>query len=214
MASTENIRCAQYGHWPQCVRRGRGAAGAGRLSCHPPAGPPPPHRLPASCSVYVRVRPLNDQERERGQAWRVENNSVFQVDPGGGARSSDTTYTLDAIFDGTQSTQQVYECAAQGLIEQVINGFNSTVFAYGQTSSGKTHTMKGSGEQAGIIPLAVREIFGRINQTQDREFLVRVSYMEVGAELGLGWGGMGWAVAAAAPPFVFLSSLPAVASCP
>lgn len=63
---------------------------------------------------------------------------------------------------------------------QVVNGFNSTVFAYGQTSSGKTHTMKGTAADPGIIPLAVREVFALINACQDREFLLRVSYMEVG----------------------------------
>lgn len=63
---------------------------------------------------------------------------------------------------------------------QVINGFNSTVFAYGQTSSGKTYTMRGTPDDAGLIPLAVNEIFGLIESCQDREFLLRVSYMEVG----------------------------------
>lgn len=90
----------------------------------------------------MRVRPLNDAERERGAAWRVEGNSLHSVDPATGARAGDASYTLDAVFDGSRSTRQVYETAAQGLIEQVISGFNSTVFAYGQTSSGKTHTMK------------------------------------------------------------------------
>lgn len=65
------------------------------------------------------------------------------------------------------------------LSQQVIGGFNGTVFAYGQTSSGKTHTMRGTPEEPGIIPLAVAEIFRQINSMQDREFLLRVSYMEV-----------------------------------
>ena len=52
------------------------------------------------------------------------------------------------------------------------------MFAYGQTSSGKTHTMRGTDGEPGIIPLAVREIFDRITSMQDREFLLRVSYME------------------------------------
>ena len=62
---------------------------------------------------------------------------------------------------------------------QVVGGFNGTVFAYGQTSSGKTHTMRGSADEPGIIPLAVAEIFDKIHSMQDREFLLRVSYMEV-----------------------------------
>ena len=144
---------------------------------------PPPT---AACSVYVRVRPLNEAERERGAAWRVEANGMAQVDPATEARLSDTAYKLDAIFDGGQPTSDVYEQTTQGLIRQVVNGFNSTVFAYGQTSSGKTHTMKGTPGEPGIIPLAVREVFQLIAACQDREFLLRVSYMEVGAGLGGG----------------------------
>lgn len=60
----------------------------------------------------------------------------------------------------------------------MVGGFNGTVFAYGQTSSGKTHTMRGTEQEPGIIPLAVTEIFSQIEQLQDREFLLRVSYME------------------------------------
>ena len=53
------------------------------------------------------------------------------------------------------------------------------MFAYGQTSSGKTHTMRGTPQEPGITLLAVRDIFNHIATTQDREFLLRVSYMEV-----------------------------------
>ena len=74
---------------------------------------------------------------------------------------------------------QVYSATTQPLIQKVVGGFNSTVFAYGQTSSGKTHTMRGTEQEPGIIPLAVREIFDHIGSMQDREFLLRVSYMEV-----------------------------------
>lgn len=84
--------------------------------------------------MYVRVRPLNDAERERGAAWRVEGNGILQVDPAGGEPRSDTPYKLDAVFDGSQPTAAVYEATTQGLIHQVVNGFNSTVFAYGQAS--------------------------------------------------------------------------------
>jgi centromeric protein E len=140
--------------------------------------------------VHVRVRPLNDLERDKGKAWRVEANSVFQVDPGTDQKLSDNVYKLDTVFDGSQSTGEVYEKTTQHLIQQVVEGFNSTVFAYGQTSSGKTHTMRGMAGEPGIIPLAVSEIFSLIGQTQEREFLIRVSYMEV--RCWGGWVGGGW----------------------
>jgi hypothetical protein len=55
-----------------------------------------------------------------------------------------------------------------------------TIFAYGQTSSGKTHTMKGDGKsEFGIIPFAIADIFAHIENTTSREFLLRCSYMEI-----------------------------------
>ena len=60
-----------------------------------------------------------------------------------------------------------------------MSGFNVTVFAYGQTSSGKTHTMRGYEGCMGLIPLSIREIFKRIEEDSGSEYAVSVSYMEV-----------------------------------
>ncbi|KAJ2716396.1 hypothetical protein H4R19_000676 [Coemansia spiralis] len=60
-----------------------------------------------------------------------------------------------------------------------MGGFNGTIFAYGQTSSGKTHTMHGSGSEPGIIKLAVKEMFDIISNDPSREYLVRVSFLEI-----------------------------------
>ncbi len=129
--------------------------------------------------MHVRVRPLNELEAEKGATWKDENNKIFQVNPVSGEPVNESPYVLDNIFGKGWSTQQVYEQTTQALIQKVVGGFNSTVFAYGQTSSGKTHTMRGTEDEPGIIPLAVSEIFDHISRTQEREFLLRVSYMEV-----------------------------------
>ncbi|KAJ9530112.1 hypothetical protein QJQ45_023377, partial [Haematococcus lacustris] len=125
--------------------------------------------------VAVRIRPLNKQELDAGHsfAWNVQGNTLNAND------SRDAKYTLDHIFGPEWTTRQIYEVATKGLLDKVISGFNSTVFAYGQTSSGKTFTMRGSDQEQGLIPLAVREIFELLNGCQDREFLLRVSYMEL-----------------------------------
>jgi centromeric protein E len=60
-----------------------------------------------------------------------------------------------------------------------MEGVNGTVFAYGVTSSGKTHTMHGDQESPGIIPLAIKDVFSIIQDTPGREFLLRVSYLEI-----------------------------------
>ena len=69
----------------------------------------------------------------------------------------------------TQGKVQI-ELADRLVFWQVVGGFNGTVFAYGQTSSGKTYTMRGTPEEPGIIPLAVAEIFRQIDSMQDRNF--------------------------------------------
>ncbi len=132
-------------------------------------------------SVSVRVRPLNKQEQNEGFTWKIEGNSMFQVDAVTKEqdRARDTKYTLDNVFSPEATTSDIYRTTTQHLIHKLVSGFNSTVFAYGQTSSGKTYTMRGTKGEPGIISLAVREVFALIESTVDREFLLRVSYMEV-----------------------------------
>lgn len=60
------------------------------------------------------------------------------------------------------------------IVDAAVNGFNGTVFAYGQTSSGKTYTMMGTDEEDGIIPLAIKRMFDTIADTPRREFLLRL----------------------------------------
>eukprot|EP00798_Chlamydomonas_sp_ICE-L_P003492 gene3493-13558_t len=126
-------------------------------------------------AVSVRVRPLNKQELQESFAWRIDGNRICQADAGG----RDTNYSLDHVFGPEWTTRNIYEATTTPLVHKVVSGFNSTVFAYGQTSSGKTFTMRGSPEDPGLIPLAVHEIFETINAANDREFLLRVSYMEI-----------------------------------
>ena len=99
-------------------------------------------------------------------------------------------FTFDVVY-GEQSTQQaVYDECAFGLIESVLEGYNGTMFAYGQTGCGKTHTMMGPAsslevnselaDERGIIPRAVRHIFGFFDSADKNiKFLVRCSYLEI-----------------------------------
>ena len=93
-------------------------------------------------------------------------------------------FMFDYVF-GMESTQkQVYDVAAKPIIDSVLEGFNGTIFAYGQTSSGKTHTMTGPNvenvELQGIIPRMVRTVFNRIDTASDAiDFSVKVSMIEI-----------------------------------
>ena len=74
----------------------------------------------------------------------------------------------------------VYDESAFPLVESVIEGYNGTIFAYGQTGCGKTHTMLGTPDNPGIIPGCFKHIFGFIDSnTSGMKFLVRCSYLEI-----------------------------------
>ncbi|OAV89628.1 hypothetical protein PTTG_05251 [Puccinia triticina 1-1 BBBD Race 1] len=94
-------------------------------------------------------------------------------------------FKLDQIFDPYSNTGDLYRSSVHSIVESCIkDGYNATVFAYGQTGSGKTFTMLGSkddgdDETLGVIPRAIAEVFAFIAADQEREYLLRVSYLEI-----------------------------------
>lgn len=128
--------------------------------------------------VAVRVRPPVSQEHTNGMHWKVEDNRISLHNPLVTAFNG-VSFAFDHVFDHSCSNAMVYKLLTKDIICASVEGFNGTAFAYGQTSSGKTFTMNGSEKDPGIIHLAVKDIFEKIEMTADREFLVRVSYMEI-----------------------------------
>lgn len=88
-------------------------------------------------------------------------------------------FFADYIFDEDFKSNQIFETLVKPIVDDCIRGFNGSVMAYGQTSSGKTHVMMGSEEDPGIITLTVNEIFSEMQKQPNREFLVRCSYLEI-----------------------------------
>ncbi|XVE70222.1 hypothetical protein DITRI_Ditri10aG0055500 [Diplodiscus trichospermus] len=128
--------------------------------------------------VAVRVRPPVSKETSSGAFWRVEDNRI-SLHKLHGTPISGLSYAFDYVFDESCSNSKVYELLTEDIICAAVDGFNGTAFAYGQTSSGKTFTMNGSSDDPGIIHRAVNDIFQKIETVSDREFLIRVSYMEI-----------------------------------
>ncbi|CAH9126090.1 unnamed protein product [Cuscuta epithymum] len=129
-----------------------------------------------SISVTIRFRPLSDREYHRGDevAWYADGDKIVRNE-----YNMATAYAFDRVFGPDTSTQEVYEVAAGPVVKAAMEGINGTVFAYGVTSSGKTHTMHGDHSSPGIIPLAIKDVFSTIQDTPGREFLLRVSYIEI-----------------------------------
>ncbi|XP_062307656.1 centromere-associated protein E [Osmerus eperlanus] len=136
----------------------------------------------SAVKVCVRVRPLIEREEEstdsteHGQVfWKADKHSIQQLDDGNLSKS----FNFDRVFNSDETTDQLYQELAKPLVVSAVEGYNGTIFAYGQTSSGKTFTMMGSDLIPGVIPLAMEDVFHTIKNWPKKEFLLRVSYMEI-----------------------------------
>jgi len=93
------------------------------------------------------------------------------------------TFTFDHVYDMQATQKFVYETTAQAVVSSALFGYNATIFAYGQTGTGKTYTMEGfdSAGGRGIIPRAIEQIFHHIQGTASPtlRFLVRCSYLQI-----------------------------------
>ncbi|PWA67843.1 kinesin-like protein KIN-7D, mitochondrial [Artemisia annua] len=119
---------------------------------------------------------MSEREYQRGDevAWYADGDKLVRNE-----YNPATSYAFDKVFGEYSETQEVYDVAAGPVIKAAMEGINGTVFAYGVTSSGKTHTMHGDHNSPGIIPLAIKDVFSIIQDTPGREFLLRVSYIEI-----------------------------------
>ncbi|KAI0136543.1 kinesin-II 85 kDa subunit [Xylariales sp. AK1849] len=148
--------------------------------------------------VSVRVRPdaaSNDHGRVEGE-WMVDGRKSlvsYRGKEGG-------DYFYDNVFATHDDNSRVYDHSAKRLVRRVMEGYHGTVFAYGMTGTGKTFSMQGTASSPGVIPLAITDIFSYIRETPSREFLLRVSYLEIYNEkihdllnmpTGTGFGGGG-----------------------
>ncbi|CAO3642767.1 unnamed protein product [Cunninghamella blakesleeana] len=117
--------------------------------------------------VGLRVRPLSGKEQLR----------------------TDKSFTFDYVFDSNTSQQQVFNSAAKPLLEKFMDGFNATILAYGQTSSGKTYSMGTSlensvnPEQEGIVPRCILHLYQTLQERMGTipgfEYEVYVSFLEL-----------------------------------
>ncbi|KAL6424272.1 hypothetical protein ACFW04_009832 [Cataglyphis niger] len=133
-----------------------------------------------SIKVVCRFRPLNDSEEKAGSKFIVKF-------PAGGDENcisiGGKVYLFDKVFKPNATQDKVYNEAAKSIVTDVLAGYNGTIFAYGQTSSGKTHTMEGvigDPNKQGIIPRIVNDIFNHIyGMEENLEFHIKVSYFEI-----------------------------------
>ncbi|XP_052185435.1 kinesin-like protein KIN-5D [Diospyros lotus] len=139
--------------------------------------------------VIVRCRPLSeDEQRLRTQSViscnenRKEVSAVQNI----ANKQIDRNFLFDKVFGPTSQQRDLYHQAVSPIVFEVLEGYNCTIFAYGQTGTGKTYTMEGGGRKkngefptdAGVIPRAVQQIFD-ILEAQNAEYSMKVTFLEL-----------------------------------
>ncbi|KAL0653805.1 hypothetical protein Bca4012_096496 [Brassica carinata] len=127
--------------------------------------------------VTVRLRPLNKKEllAKDQVAWQcVDSHTIVSKPQAHHERShQQSSFTFDKVFGPESFTEDVYEDGVKNVALSALMGINATIFAYGQTSSGKTYTMRGVTEKA------VNDIYNHIIKTPERDFTIKISGLEI-----------------------------------
>lgn len=143
--------------------------------------------------VLLRCRPFSDDELRTNAPQVVtcnEYNREVAVSQSIAGKHIDRVFTFDKVFGPSAQQRDLYDQAVIPIVNEVLEGFNCTIFAYGQTGTGKTYTMEGeckksksgpNGELppgAGVIPRAVKQIFDTL-ESQNAEYSVKVTFLEL-----------------------------------
>ncbi|XP_059099397.1 osmotic avoidance abnormal protein 3-like isoform X4 [Tigriopus californicus] len=135
--------------------------------------------------VIVRCRPMNTREKDlKCKTCVFMDPSILQCstmnlsDPSAAPKN----FTFDGVYGTDSTTEAIYNDVGYTLVEGVLEGYNGTVFAYGQTGCGKSFSMQGvksPQEQRGIIPRSFEHIFEAIDASENMKYLVHASYLEI-----------------------------------
>ena len=137
---------------------------------------------PANVNVICRFRPMNELEKITGNEEVCVFTSPTSLQFNSTREKNKYRFNFDRIFPPSSTQEDIYSFGVKGIIDSVLDGYNGTVLAYGQTSSGKTYTMQGelSNEHTqGIIPRMISHVFNYIHQQEGTEFMIKVSMIEI-----------------------------------
>ncbi|PRW45489.1 Kinesin-related 3 [Chlorella sorokiniana] len=145
----------------------------------PPSGDRPDERV----KVFLRVRPPK-AEGETPGALRIKPDGKGVVVYREHATIPSSDFEFDRVLGPSASQSDVYHAAVKPIVEDVLNGYNGTLMAYGQTGAGKTYSLSSIAADAiGMIPRAAAEIFSHIEQDKIHEYTVYMSYVQLYMEL-------------------------------
>ena len=98
-------------------------------------------------------------------------------------RHKEQKFIFDRLFDENSTQRDIYDNTTKASIDAVLDGYNSTIFAYGATGCGKTYTITGTPENPGIVFLALQDLFEKIENQNEKDVTIEVSYLEIYNEM-------------------------------
>ncbi|KAG0662364.1 Kinesin- motor protein [Maudiozyma exigua] len=159
------------------------------------------NELSSNIQVYVRCRSRNQREIDEKSSVVISTmgpngKEVMLSSPtsSGSLSYPKKTYMFDQVFGAESDQNLVFDVTTKNYIQEMMDGYNCTVFAYGQTGTGKTYTMSGDinilgdvesqdkillGEHAGIIPRVLVDLFQRLPNETNNDYSVKVSFLEL-----------------------------------
>lgn len=135
--------------------------------------------------VVIRCRPMEQKEKENKYERVVDmdgKRGVVSVRKPGASADEMKEFSFDAVYDWNSKQIDLYDETFRSLVESVLSGFNGTIFAYGQTGTGKTFTMEGvrsNKDLRGVIPNSFDHVFTHISRSSEQQYLVRAQYLEI-----------------------------------
>ncbi|XP_058214958.1 kinesin-like protein KIN-5D [Rhododendron vialii] len=140
--------------------------------------------------VVLRCRPLSEDEKRAKTPVAIscnEHSREVSVIQNVANKYRDKAFVFDNVFGPASQQKDLYEQAIAPLVNEALEGYTCTIFAYGQTGTGKTYTMEGEAvkqkktefhNDAGVIPRAVKQIFDTL-EAQNAEYGMKVTFLEL-----------------------------------
>ena len=123
-------------------------------------------------NVYIRLKPIKDKSESN---FSFDSKTITNL-------KTKEIFNFDSVITPSMSNKDIFEKLIKQNLINLLKGINVSIFAYGQTSTGKTFTMKGEPKSnEGLIPLSIKEIFNSLNNKESSitKYLVKVSYIEI-----------------------------------
>lgn len=130
--------------------------------------------------IAIREKPLTEVEKANVQVMlRTDSNKLIAFYPDS---KEGLMYNYDFFFPEEATQLDVHQTIGVEMVDIAMSGFSTTCIAYGPSNAGKTHTLFGSDQEPGLIQLATKELFHRMENSSQMQYSISFSYWEMNCD--------------------------------